>query len=274
MNELSVIMATYNEAPNFLKICMDSILQQTFKDFEFIIVAEPDEKNIDYLTGVANIDHRVKVLKNKARLGVSGSRNRAIEESSGDYVAIIDSDDYCDPDRFGKQLLFLKGNPEISVVGSNMYLVDAADRVVGERRYPELHGGIKKYFLVTMAIANPTVMVRKKDLEKIGLFNGNFSKAEDFELWLRFLVNGKKMHNLQESLLYYRVQPGHNMKRGRVHWRNLYMARKKYSRFIWPFYQRFPSIFFCFILSLLPDSFMDILLNPKAINRMKNIKLR
>ena len=79
-------------------------------------------------------------------LGVAEARNRAIEESSGDYIAIIDGDDYCDLDRFRKQLSFLKSNPEISIVGSNMYLIDADNRAIGERIYPGLHEGIKSIF--------------------------------------------------------------------------------------------------------------------------------
>ena len=272
MNELSVIMATYNEDINFLKTCIDSIMHQTFRDFEFIIVIEPDENNIDYLKHISDIDSRVKILKNESRLGVAGSRNRAIEESSGDYIAIIDGDDYCDLDRFRKQLSFLKSNPEISIVGSNMYLIDADNRAIGERIYPGLHEGIKKYFLITMAIANPTVMVRKKDLEDIGLFNNNFHKAEDFELWLRFLAHNKRMHNLQENLIYYRMPSEHNEKRGSMHWRNNYIARKKYSKLIWPLHIRFLSLLLFFLVSRLPDIFLDYLLNLKIAERIKHIK--
>ncbi len=273
MRELSVIMATYNEKLTFLQSCINSILNQTVKDFEFIITVEPDETNLDFLESVAKIDSRVRVLKNKSRLGVAGSRNRAIMESSGKYIAIIDGDDYCDPNRFERQLKFFKDNPEISVVGTNMHLVDGNNELVGERKYPELHKDIKRHFLLTMAVGNPTVMVRRKDLEEIGLFNSDFLKAEDLELWLRFLVKDKRMHNLQESLVYYRIQGNQNAKRGNVHWKNIYIARKKYSKFIWPFYQRFLSLFSCFIISLIPDNFLDGLLNLKIVNKIKNISM-
>ena len=107
MHDLSVVMATYNENPIFLKACIDSILNQTFRNFEFIIAAEPQEKNMEFLSGVESADKRVKILRNETRLGVAGSRNRAIMESSGKYIALMDGDDYCALDRFEKQLSFL-----------------------------------------------------------------------------------------------------------------------------------------------------------------------
>ena len=134
MQELSVIMTTYNENLNFLKNCINSVLLQTFNNFDFIIVVEPDETNMNFLESVASMDKRVTILKNKTKLGISGSRNRAIQESSGEYIAIIDGDDYCDLSRFEKQLKFLENNPGISVVGSNMYLIDEDNNIIGERK--------------------------------------------------------------------------------------------------------------------------------------------
>jgi glycosyltransferase involved in cell wall biosynthesis len=266
-------MATYKENPEFLQKCINSVLKQTFQDFEFLIVVEPEDPNIIYLKAIAEKDGRVKIFQNESRLGVAASRNRAIMASSGKYIAIIDGDDYCDSNRFERQLKFFKDNPEISVVGTNMHLVDGNNELVGERKYPELHKDIKRYFLLTMGVGNPTVMVRRKDLEDIGFFNSDFLKAEDLELWLRFLVKHKRMHNLQESLVYYRIQGNQNVKRGNVHWKNIYIARKKYSKFIWPFYQRFLSLFFWFIISLIPDNFLDGLLNLKIVNKIKNISM-
>jgi len=272
MTELSVIMTTYNENLNFLKACIDSILKQTYKNFEFIIVTEPDETNIDYLENVERLDKRVKILKNNTKLGVSSSRNRAIVESSGRYIAMIDGDDYCDLMRLEKQLEFLDSNPEVSLVGSNMYLIDEDNNIMGERKYPELNKNIKQNFLLTMAIANPTVIVRRKDIEDIGLFDSRLSKAEDFDLWLRFMAKNKKMHNLQENLVYYRVKANHSEKRGSIHWRNNYIARKRYSKLIWPFHERFFSLCLFFIISRIPEFFLDSLFNLQIVNKLKGIK--
>lgn len=272
MRDLSVIMATYNENLMFLKTCIDSVLRNTFQDFEFIIVVDSDKKNINFLDSVARIDNRIKIFKNESRLGVSGSRNRAILESSGRYIAIIDGDDYCDLRRFERQLKFLENNPDVSVVGSNIYLVDEDNNIIGEIKYPEVHKDIKKHFLLMTPIANPSVMLRRKDLEKIGLFNNYLSTAEDLELWLRFLAHDKIIHNLQENLVYYRIQTSYIKKRGNIHWKNNYTARKRHSKFIWPLHQRFFSMFFYFVISRIPNVFRAYLLNPKIVNKIKNIK--
>ncbi|MBI3378871.1 MAG: glycosyltransferase [Nitrospirae bacterium] len=272
MHDLSVVMATYNENPIFLKACINSILNQTFRNFEFIIVVEPQEKNMGFLSGVESSDNRVRILKNETRLGVAGSRNRAILESSGKYIALMDSDDYCAPDRFEKQLGFFGDNPDVSVAGSNMYLLDKDDNITGERKYPEFHSKIQRSFLLTMAVANPSVMFRKKDIDEVGLFDDRLYKSEDFELWLRFLAHNKKMHNLQENLIYYRMPALHNEKRGHMHWRNNYIARKRYSRLIWPLHLRFLSLLLFFLVSRLPDVFLDYLLNLKIAERIKHIK--
>lgn len=273
MRELSVIMTTYNENLNFLKNCIDSVLRQTFNNFDFIIVTEPGETNMDFLENVASIDKRVIILKNKTKLGISGSRNRAVQESSGEYIAMVDGDDYCDLNRFKKQLEFLESNPGISVVGSNMYLINEDNNLIGERKYPETFEDIKSSFLLTMSIANPTLIMRRKDIEDIGFFDNYFTKAEDFELWLRFLVKDKKMHNLQENLLYYRIQTNHVEKRDRTHWKNNYAARKRYSKFIWPLHKRFLSLSFFCIISYLPDIFLRMLFNTSIVNKIRKIEM-
>ncbi|MCR4320902.1 MAG: glycosyltransferase [Candidatus Brocadiaceae bacterium] len=274
MTKLSVIMATYKENPQFLKTCIESILNQTFRDFEFIIVVEPGETNLDYLKELSGTDRRIKILQNVLRLGVAGSRNRAIEESSGEYIALADGDDYYDLRRFEKQLEFFRNNFNISVVGSNMCLVNECDNIVGRRMYPKEYDDIKRSFLFEMAIANPSVMVRKKDVEEIGFFNDKLFKAEDFDLWLRFLSKNKKMHNLQDNLVYYRTQPNDNKKRGHTHYKNYYNTLKTHSKFIWPFYQRFISLLFFFIVSKIPNLLLDYLVNLKIVKKIKNIRLR
>lgn len=273
MYDLSVIMTTYNDGAGFINQCVRSIQNQTFEEFEFIIVVEPGESNIDFMRQIADEDGRVKVLENTTRLGVAASRNRAIQESSGKYIAIIDGDDYCKLNRFETQINYLEKHKNISVVGSQLYLVDESGVIVGERTYPRLHRDIKKYFLFTMAIANPSVMVRKRDIEEVGLFNESFTKAEDLELWLRFLVCDKKMHNLPDYLVYYRVQVKDNLKRGRLHYKNSYIARKRYSRYIWPFHKRVLSLSFFFIISHFPNVILDNLLDSTLVKVIKNIRI-
>lgn len=269
--ELSVIMPTYNENTHALKTCVYSVLQQTYPDFEFLIVVEPEEKNMLFLRDLATSDKRVAIIENEAKLGVSESRNRALKVSAGRYVSLIDGDDYCDVSRFEKQITFLESHPDISLVGSNMYLIDEEDNIIGERNYPKNFDEIKKRFLYTMTVANPTVMTRRADLNAIGFYDSQFTKAEDFELWLRFLANHKKMHNLQEKLVYYRIPMNQNAKRGKVHWQNNYIARKRYSKNIWPLHQRLCSLILYCMIGHMPNGFIDRLMNWQMLNRFRNV---
>ena len=273
MPELSVIMPTYNEDIEALKTCVQSVLQQTFSEFEFLIVVEPGEKNLFFLEDLAIADSRVTIIANEVKLGVSESRNRALSVSTGKYVSLIDGDDYCDVTRFEKQIAFLEFHPDVSLVGSNMSLIDENNHIIGERNYPETFDEIKNRFLYTMTVANPTVTVRRKDIEDIGFYDSEFTKAEDFELWLRFLANHKKMHNLQEKLVYYRTPTNQNEKRGRVHWQNNYIARKRYSKLIWPIHKRMGSLLMYFMICNMPNGLIDRLMNMTMLSKFRNITM-
>ena len=182
MKKLSVIMTTFNEDVTHLKRCIGSVLKQLFPDLEFIVVIEPDEPNTGFLEEAAKTDSRIRIIRNPARLGLSESRNIGIRKSSGKYIALIDSDDFCHIERFERQVGFLESHPEVNVVGSAMFLVDNDNRILGSRDYSEYHNEIQRKFLLTMGVANPTVMFRKRDIDEIGLFNKRFIKAEDFEI--------------------------------------------------------------------------------------------
>ncbi len=270
MPDLSAIMPVYKEPVDVLQQSVDSVLKQTYKNFEFVIVTEPNEANVSFFESIKKSDSRVTVIRNKTRLGVAETRNRAIRACSGKYISFVDADDYSDPKRFEKQLNFLENNPEVSVVGSNMHLVDEKNNIVGERRYPELYNDIKRDFLLTMPLANPTVMVRSKDLKEIGLFDSRLVKSEDFELWLRFLARNKRMHNLQENLLYYRIPD--NEKRPKIHWVNNYVARKRFGKYIWPWHQRMISLSAYCLISHVPSVLLNNVLDLKVANKIKRIK--
>ena len=123
-----------------------------------------------------------------------------------------------------------------------------------------------------MPIANPSLVIRKKDFEEIGLFNEKYKKAEDLELWLRFLSENKKMYNIQKNLVFYRTPQDENEKRGREHYKNYFFALKKHGNNIWPFHQRIISLTMFYIIKLLPDVFLSYLLNTSIVHKIKKIK--
>ena len=269
---LSVIMASKNEDILYLKKCVDSIQHQTFTNFVFYIVIEENDYNFQYFKKLTFNNDNIKLLINKKKPGVAVARNIGIQNSQSKYIAIIDSDDFYDLNKFKKQITFLEKKKNISLIGSNLFLVDGKDNIVGQRLYPQNSNEIKKQFLYKMPVANPSIVVRRDDINEVGLFDDNFNKAEDFELWLRFLAKNKKMYNIQENLVYYRTTGDANKKRGPRHYKNYYIALKRHSKFIWPFGIRSISLLMFFIIQLIPNCYLSILLNTKIVNKIKSIK--
>ena len=144
---LSAIMASKDENILFLNKCVESILNQTFKDFKFYIIIENNDSNIQYFKDLSINHEKVILLINDNAPGVSRARNMGFSQSESKYVAIIDSDDYYDLKKFEKQITILEENNNISLVGSNLFLVDFTDNIIGQRIYPENPTQIRKQFL-------------------------------------------------------------------------------------------------------------------------------
>ena len=270
---LTIIMATKNEDVSYLQQCLETISLQSFQDYNFnIIIDSNDDSNIDFLQRICNQDDKIKLLNNSKNPGVASSRNFGIMNSSSKYIAIIDSDDYYEKDKLAFQVEFLEKHEDISLIGSNIFLVNDESKIIGERLYPEFDKEIKKEFLFKMPIANSSLVVRRQDLLDVGLFDENYNKAEDLELWLRFLSRGKKMHNIQKKLVFYRTPENENLKRGREHYRNYYSAIKKHGKNIWPLYLRIISLSMFYIIQLIPNYFLSYLLSTSLVHKIKNIR--
>ena len=270
---VSIIMATKDENSLHLQKCVNSILSQTFQDYDyFVIIDTKNDKNIQYLTSISNNNKNIKLLFNTGKPGVSSSRNYGILNSKSKYIGIVDSDDYYHDHNIEKQVNYLEKNEDISVIGTNIFLVDDDNKIIGERLYPKTDRIIRKQFLYKMPIANTSILFRRKDLSDTGLFDENFKKAEDLELWLRFLSRNKKLYNLQEKLVYYRMPSDENEKRGREHYKNYYLALKKHSKNIWPNAYRVVPLFIFYIIHLIPDRYLSILLKTRLVHQIKRIK--
>ena len=270
---LSIIMATKNENFIYIKKCIDSIINQTFKDYIFyIIIDTKKDNNVEYLSSICDKNSKIKLMINNGNPGVSSSRNFGIMNSDSKYIGIVDSDDYYDKQKFEKQINYLENHGEISVIGTNIFLVDNSGKIIGERLYPKNNRNIRKQFLFKMPIANTSVLFRRNDLDTTGIFDENFKKAEDLELWLRFLSKNKKMYNFQQKLVYYRVPADENEKRGNEHYKNYFIALKKHSKNIWPINLRFIPLFTFYLIQLIPDYYLSLLLKTKFVHKIKNIK--
>lgn len=199
---ISVIMPVYNGAL-YLKEAVDSILNQSFEDFEFIIVNDGSADNSAEIIESYN-DNRIHFLNYTENKGYTNRLNEGLKISRGKYIARMDSDDISTQDRFQKQFNFLEKHPDISVCGSFI-------RFIGnETKYKNWvldtdHEALKLGLLFNNVFCHPSVMLRKSVLDENQLaYNINFEPAEDYELWVRISCISK-IYNLPEVLLFYRA---------------------------------------------------------------------
>lgn len=226
--KISVIMAVYNGMP-YLKQAVESILSQTYKNFEFIIVDDGSKDNTwQYLKSLKDKQSlrssakaaiikqslrsspkaaglkRIKLIRNKKNLGLAVSLNKALLTVSGDFIARMDSDDISLPTRFKTQIEFLLDHPQIDICGSWADLIDKDSKIIGEKKYPVKDQDIKKALNWYSAIIHPTFMARIFFYTHLKGYNPKFDLAEDYELLLR-AKSKFKMANIPQKLLLWRL---------------------------------------------------------------------
>lgn len=207
--KVSVIMPVYN-TEKYVAEAIESILNQTFKDFEFIII---DDCSTDWSYQIckeyAKKDKRIRLFRNDKNMGVVKTRNLLFKKVSPEskYIAIIDSDDVAKKDRLEKQVKFMEDNPDYAIIGSNLEIINENWETIGYRKYPETFNEVKKIILKKSPLAQPSALIRKTYLKKVWDYNEKFERAQDYELWVRFFSKWFKLWNIQEALLKYRVFP-------------------------------------------------------------------
>lgn len=237
--KISVIMGTYNQHNlNWMKESIVSVLEQDFTDFEFILYDDGSEREIyKILQQYAALDKRIVLIDGMENHGLAYALNYCIEHATGKYIARMDDDDVCTPNRLGVQYRYMEQHPEIDFVGSNVALIDE-NGIWGSRRtaeYPE-----KQDFLRYSPYIHPSVMFRKSVLEQVGGYcvSEETRRCEDYELFLRLWNKGYQGYNLQEELLYYREDRGSYKRRSwnsRMNEMKLRGRRFKELGWIFPF---------------------------------------
>ena len=238
MPKVSVLTPLYNTNPKFLKEMIESILNQTFDDFEFILLNDsPNNKELKDIV-LSYKDNRIIYIENEENIGISKSRNKLLELAKGEYIAIFDHDDISLPQRLEKQVNFLDKNPKIGVVGSNFR------RFSNNRKSknPENNLDIKINLVVRGCImTHSSVMIRKSLLTKNGIkWEEEYSPCEDYMLFAE-LIDKTMFYNIQEPLLIYRDHENntsHNQSKIMEDKENIIknILYKKY-----PYYASFPS---------------------------------
>ena len=205
MCKISVLMPVYN-AEKYLKSAIDSILSQTYSDFEFVIV---DDCSSDSSSSIIESysDKRIVFLKNEQNSGVAITLNRGLQMCHGEYIARMDSDDISRPERFAKQLAFLEEHPDVAVVTCGVRSF-CGERTISEGGWTSIEPEkIKKDLFFSCALAHPTVMMRKSVIDDLGGYAPEYNGLEDYELWCR-VTEKYKIASVGEVLFEYRVHEG------------------------------------------------------------------
>ena len=203
MPKVSVCSPLYNTDPVHLKQMIESVLSQTFEDFEFLLLNDsPDNKEIKEIV-FSYMEKRIKYIENNINLGISASRNKLINLSTGEYLAVCDHDDISLPERFEKQVTYLESHSDVGVVSA--LCSTFGDGTHHFQHHPERDEDIKSMLSNGCYIAHPAAMIRKSVLlvNKI-FYKQEYSPAEDYKLWAD-LMNVTNFHNIQDYLLRYRT---------------------------------------------------------------------
>lgn len=200
---VSVVMSVYN-SEKYLKEAIESILSQTYTNFEFIIVNDGStDSSLEIIQEYMGKDERI-VLISRENKGLPYSLNEGIEKAKGEYIARMDADDISLPTRFEEQVRFMEESTEIGVCGT-------AIEIFGEKinskiyKNPEKHDEMKVRLLFSVCFAHPTVMIKKEILDKNQLkYNLEYVNAQDYELWSK-ISDVTIMANIPKNLLRYRV---------------------------------------------------------------------
>lgn len=202
---ISVIMPVYN-AEKYLGEAIQSILDQTFRDLEFIIINDGStDKSLNIINGYARKDDRVVVIDRENR-GIVATLNEGIESAKGKYIARMDADDISLPIRLEKQLE-LMGKENLDICGSHYFLINNNGDINGLNLTPLSHETCFITLGSKVPFAHPSVMIRKDYLLNNDLKYGQseYKIAEDFDLWMRMYEKGARFGSVNEVLFKYRI---------------------------------------------------------------------
>lgn len=201
-------MSTYNETVEELKKSIESMLTQTLKNFEFIIVLDNPQNNEHkkVINEYLNKDERIIFLINEKNIGLAASLNKGIDKARGDYIARMDADDISMTNRLEEEYNFFKENPDISIVSTNKIDINENDDIINiPTHLPTEDCQIKKILKITSVITHSAAMFRKRDIEKIGKYR-LFPASQDYDLWLRASYYKLNFGIIDEPLIKYRIR--------------------------------------------------------------------
>lgn len=259
----SVLMSVYHkEKPQYLNLAIQSMIDQTIKPDEFIIVkdgpltSELDEVINDYEKKYPGL---FTIVVNEINLGLGPALRKGVEVARNNLIARMDSDDFVVSDRCEKQLKVFSLDDEIGMVGSfEAEFIDQIENVISIHKVPEMHEDIKKFMRRRCAVLHPTVIFKKNEVIRAGNYqaNSDYPVYEDYDLFARMIFDANvHCYNVQESLYYIRTSEEFFERRGGLAY------AKTVLRFKWQLFKKGNMSFLDFVISGLGQAFVCILPN-------------
>ena len=214
--KLSVLMSVYHkESPAFLSECLDSLALQTFLPDEVVIVEDgPLGEGLEKTIGAYRKRLPIVSLRLPVNVGLGAALRKGLGKCRGEYVARMDSDDICLPDRFRQQMDYLERNPQIAVVGSAIAEFDEnCAKPHSIRRLPETGPDLLHFAQFRNPMNHMTVMFKKASVQAAGSYQ-HCPSFEDYYLWARMIILGYRLHNIDEIFVYVRCGKRMQARRG------------------------------------------------------------
>ena len=202
---VSIVMPTYNTPYEYLSESIQSILEQTYRNFELIII---DDSSTEYndpnkINELVGLDNRIRIISNKCKKGVAGALNTGLDNSNGKYIIRMDSDDISMPMRIEEQIDFMENHPEISILATYAKEFGHSNRILKAEKDDI---SIKTGFLFQSGLVHPSICIRYDTLVKYNLRYNEDIKNEDYDLWTRCaLIKEIKFATIPKVLLKYRI---------------------------------------------------------------------
>ncbi len=199
MDLVSIIMPYYKKK-KYIELAVNSVIQQTYKNFELIIVYDDENKeDLNLLKKIIKKDKRIKLYINKKNLGAGRSRNKGIKLSKGSLIAFLDSDDLWTRNKLKRQILFMKKNL-VDISHTSYHIINSNNKIIGSRRAKDMNHQL----LLNSCVIGLSTVIMKKEIITIIIKFANINSNEDYVLWLKITLNNNTIFALKNHLTKWR----------------------------------------------------------------------
>jgi len=215
MPRVSIIIASFNHE-KYVRECVQSVLDQTHQDFEIIITDDGSSDRTVEVIRQFN-DPRISLDTLKHNMGVCNALNNCLQAAAGEYIAVLNSDDAWEPTKLEKQVSYMDDHPEIGAVFTKVVFVDESGKPIAPGDYRYYHvfdvdnrsrfAWLNHFFYKGNCLCHPSILIRKKSHDEIGLYNRRMFNLHDFDMWVRLCFK-YEIHVLDEKLVRFRIRDG------------------------------------------------------------------